>query len=118
MTSLGLFPELLEQGAETQWCLRLCPVPPTDFQPCSITKRRQLLLIGEEKLEGGRGGRSWGRGTPRSMLGLGLSGRIATGRGEQAYILIQALLKLAFGVVGEGNIISVHLTLTCPGARL
>lgn len=52
------------------------------------------------------------------MLGLGLSGRIATGRGEQAYILIQALLKLAFGVVGEGNIISVHLTLTCPGARL
>ena len=50
------------------------------------------------------------------MLDLGLSGRIATGRGEQAYILIQALLKLAFGVVGEGNIISVHLTLTFHGS--
>ena len=116
MTSLGLFPELLKQGAETQGCLRLCPVPPTDFQPCSRTKRRRLLLTGEEKLEGGGGSRHWGRGTPRSMLDLGLSGRIATGRGEQAYILIQALLKLAFGVVGEGNIISVHLTLTFHGS--
>lgn len=70
------------------------------------------------EIGGGRGGRSWGRGTARSMLDLGLSGRIATGRGEQAYILTQALLTLAFGVVGEGNIISVHLTLTCPGAHL
>ena len=54
----------------------------------------RLLPIGEEKL-GGRVGVGGG-GTPRSVFDLAV--RISTEKGEQACILIQVLLKPAWGL--------------------